>query len=99
MAADLTPENIMAQAQALIEQVQRDLDAGEALYSHLGPDPQSARAALHTRITPELQAQVDKAIAQDLQDIEQKFQEELARNGSSASSKRPKATRRPRFMV
>lgn len=97
MAADTTPESIMAQAQALIEQVQRDLDAGEAMYRDLGLD--SVRAALKARMTPELHEQARQAFEKDLQDIEQQFHEELARAGLTAPSKSPKPTRRPRLMV
>jgi hypothetical protein len=99
MAADTTPESIMAQAQALIEQVQRDLDAGEAMYRDLGLDPDSVRAALQARMTPELHEQARQAFEKDQQDIEQQFHEELARAGLTAPSKSAKPTRRPRFMV
>ena len=99
MAVDTTPESIMAQAQALIEQVQRDLDAGEAMYRDLGLDPDSVRAALQERMTPELQEQVRQALEKDQQDMDQQFHEELARAGLTAPSKSAKPTRRPRFMV
>jgi len=99
MAADTTPESIMAQAQALIEQVQRDLDAGEAMYRDLGLDPDSVRASLQARMTPELHEQARQAFEKDQQDIEQQFHEELARAGLTAPSKSAKPTRRPRLMV
>ncbi|WP_159910921.1 hypothetical protein [Pantoea sp. 18069] len=99
MAADTSPESIMAQAQALIDQVQRDLDAGDALYRDLGLDPDSTRAALQAQLTPELHAQAREAFEKDKQDIEDQFREDLARAGLTAPSKSPKPTRRPRFMV
>lgn len=99
MAAQPTPEAIIAQAQALIEQVQRDLDAGDALLRSAGLDPEQARAALQARMTPELHEQARQAFEKDRQDLEQQFHEELARAGLSVTAKSPKATRRPRVMV
>lgn len=99
MAVDNSPETIIAQAQALIEKVQADLEAGDALYRELGLDPEKARALLEAQLTPELHEQARQAFAKDQQEIEDAFREDLARAGLTAPSKSPKPTRRPRFMV
>ncbi|MNY75984.1 hypothetical protein D3C86_2154280 [compost metagenome] len=69
------------------------------MYRDLGLDPDSVRAALQERMTPELQALAQQAIEKDRQDLDQQFHEELARAGLTAPSKSTKPTRRPRFMV
>lgn len=99
MATDTSPESIMAQAKALIEQVQRDLEAGDALYRELGFEPGEGRAALQAKMTPEMHEQARQAFEKDRQEVEDRFREELARTDLAMPARSAKATRRPRFMV
>ncbi len=99
MADATSPESVMAQAQALIEQVQRDLEAGDALFRELGIDPGQARATLEAQMTPEMREQARQAFEKDRQEAEDRFREELARTDLAQPARSTKPTRRARFMV
>lgn len=99
MADEDTPESIMAQAEALIQQVQRDLEAPDVFYRSLGLDPQKVRATLAEQLTPELRAQAQQQFENDVQKIEEESRQELARASFAAPVKSAKPVRRPRQMV
>jgi len=99
MATDTSPETIIAQAQALIEEAQRSLDAGDALYTDMGLDPEEARAQLQAQLTPAMREQAQQAFEKVRQEAEDRVQEALARAAFNTPHKASKPTRRPRFMV
>ncbi|ODS93676.1 MAG: hypothetical protein ABS45_01525 [Comamonas sp. SCN 65-56] len=102
MASRNTPDEIMAQAQNLIAQAQRELDQTDDVYRRQGLDPQKARQVLQAQSTADVHAQAQAAFQEDLAAIEREVQEEAARlsfdaartGGQSAGGSRP-----PRSMV
>lgn len=92
-----TPEAIMAQAQELIERVQRDLAAGNRLFREHGLDAKEFHRDLQHQLTPHEKEQARTAFLQDRADIEQEVREEAMRRAyASAPVQR---SRRPRPIV
>lgn len=94
-----TPEIIMAQAQALIDKVQSDLEAGADFYRNQGLNPEKVHAVLQQELTPQGEQEVRQAFASDMEEIEQEVREELARSAFAAPPPSTKASRPRRSMV
>lgn len=94
MAAQDTPSDIVARAQALIEQVQRQLAEADAFYRSQGLDPHKVHMVLKAQSTPQSEAQAHQAFEADMQAVEQEVREEGARLafqvGASGGAKRPR---------
>lgn len=98
MATQDSTESIMAQAQTLIDQVQRDLDASDALLRSQGLDPDKVRSALQDQLTPQASAEARAAFEADMAAVDQEIGEERARSSFAAPVKSGGA-RRPRPMI
>lgn len=98
MTAQDTSSDIVARAQALIEQVQRQLDQADDFYRSQGLDPHKVHIVVQAQSTAETRAKAQAAFEEDMQAIEQEVAEGRARlafDSGSASS----AARRPRMMI
>ena len=84
-------KRIVAEAEALIDKVQRELDEGEVFYREQGID----RDALIRAMSPEQKEDAARLVAEDMADIERTVEEEKSRLAFSNSSpaKRPGTTR------
>lgn len=91
-----TPEAIMAQAQELIERVQRDLAAGDSFFRTHGLDATEFHQYLRYQSTPHEKEQARKEFLQDMADIEQEVREESVRRSFASApvqrSRRPRST-------
>lgn len=92
-----TTEAVQAQAQALIERVQRDLAAGNAFLLGQGLDPAQFHAYLRDQLTPHEKEQARKALSQEMADIEQEVREEATRRSFAGAP--AQRSRRPRPIV
>ncbi|MET1114137.1 MAG: hypothetical protein ABWY08_04160 [Comamonas sp.] len=90
-----TAQSIMAQAQALIEQVERDLAASDEEFRRLGIDPVQLRARLQAQMSDADQEQARQAVQADMDAVEQEVREEIARRSFAAPSGRTSPRRRP----
>lgn len=99
MATQDSTENIMAQAQSLIDRVQRDLDASDELLRGQGLDPQKVRATLHDQLTPQASAEARAVFEADMAAVDQEVGEERARAAFAAPVKSSGGARRPRPMI
>lgn len=97
MAAQDNSSDIVARAQALIEDVQRQLAQADEFYRSQGLDPQKVHIVLEAQSTPQSQAQAREAFDADMRAVEQEMQEEQARMAFSAGSS--SAPKRPRLMI
>lgn len=99
MATQDSTESIMAQAQTLIDQVQRDLDASDELLRSQGLDPNKVRSTLQDQLTPQAQAEARAAFEADMAAVDQEVGEERARTSFAAPAKTGGVGRRPRPMI
>lgn len=74
-----SPETIMAQAKALIDRVQGNLAAGEALLCDQGLDPEKIRETMEDHLTLQGRLQAQQAFQADMAAVEQEVREEAAR--------------------
>ena len=91
-----TVESLMAEAQALIVRVQRDLTASEEDLRRQGINPAQMRAQLEAGMTDVVQEQARQAIQADMDAVEQEVREELARR---SFSRPPSSSARRRSMI
>lgn len=89
-----TARSITAQAQELIEQVERDLAASDAEFRRLGVDPVELRARLDAQMSDADREQARQAVQADMDAVEQEVREELARRSFAAPSGGSTGTRR-----
>ncbi len=90
-----SPEAIMAQAQALIDRVQGDLAAGEALLRSQGLDPEKIRETMEDHLTIQGRLQAQDAFQTDMAAVEQEVREEAARHSFASPSASSVRRRRP----
>jgi hypothetical protein len=91
-----TPQAIMAQAQALVEQVERELEASEEEFRRMGIDREQLLAALEARMTDAQREQMEQEVQAHMDNIEREMREERTRqafvrpagNGTAAGVKR-----------
>lgn len=95
MSSPDSPETIIAQAQALLDRVQRDLAAGDERFRQQGLDPAKVRATLQSILTPQDRAQAEQAFQADMQDVEQEVREATARRAFAATATSNVRRRRP----
>ncbi len=93
-----SPETIMVQAQALIDRVQGDLAAGEALLRSQGLDPAKIREAMEDQLTAQGRQQAEQAFQADMAAVEQEVREGAARH-SFATPAVSNSVRRRRPMI
>lgn len=91
--------NIVARAQALIDEVQSQLAAGDEFYRSQGLDPAKVRSVLQSQgqATFDTEAEARKAFDADMAAVEQEVREEQARqsfNGAPTGG-----VKRPRTMI
>lgn len=92
--------DIVARAQALVDEVQSQLAAGDEFYRSQGLDPEKVRSVLQAQgqATFDTDAEARKAFEADMAAVEQEVREEQARqsfNGTPAGG----AAKRPRTMI
>ncbi|MGE8547094.1 MAG: hypothetical protein ACN6OC_06590 [Alcaligenes sp.] len=90
-----TPEEIMREADALIEQVQRNLAATADIYRDHGLDPDKLPAEMNEKI----QAEAQELFRKDLEDVEREVAEEMSRRSFAAAGPRSGARRKLRNMI
>jgi hypothetical protein len=94
-----SPETIMAQAQALIERVQADLAASEALLRSQGLNPEKVRDTMQGQLTGEGRQQAQQAFQADMEAVEQDVREEAARRSFAVPGPGTSTVRRRRTMI
>lgn len=96
MAETLNSQEIMARAQALIDEAERQLNATDDFFRNQGLDPAKVRAVLAAHTTAQAEADARAAFEADMRAVEQEVAEGKARlsHGTPASP-----ARRPRPMV
>lgn len=90
-----TTEEVMREAEALLEQVQRSLEATVGILGSQGLDPEKLPADVRERLRTESQALFRK----DLEDVEREVSEEAARLSFAAASPRGGVARKLRNMI
>ncbi|SAI25234.1 Uncharacterised protein [Bordetella ansorpii] len=94
-----TPEQIISEAEALVAEAQRSLDASNEFFRSQGLDPEKARAVLAGQVGPKEAAEAEAQFRKDLEDIDREVGEELARASFANAARSGGAARRPRPMV
>lgn len=94
-----TPETLMAQAQALIDRVERDIESTAEFYRREGLDPDKVRKTLEDTLTAEQRQQAQQAFQADMEAVEQEVQEEAARRSFGKPAPATGAVRRRRQMI
>lgn len=98
MAGQDNPSDIVARAQALIDEVQGQLAAADEFYRSQGLDPEKVRQVLESQLDLKGIEAAQKAYQEDLASVEQEVKEEQARRAFSAPSA-GSAVKRPRSMI
>ncbi len=93
------PSDIVARAQALIEEVQRQLERSDEFYRSQGLDPLKVHVVLQAHGSADAQAQARAAYEDDLQAVEQEVEEGRARLAFDAGNAAGGTARRPRMMI
>lgn len=99
MAPQDSTESLLAKAQALIDQVQRDLDTSDDRLRSQGLDPQKVRSTLQAQLTSQTRDQAQAAFEADMAAVDQEVGEERARASFATPVKRSGGARRPRSMI
>ncbi|GAB1387129.1 hypothetical protein MASR1M59_22770 [Melaminivora sp.] len=99
MPAQEQTNDIVARAQALIEEVQRQLDRTEEFYRSQGLDPNKVHIVLQAHSTPDSERQARDAFEADMLAVEQEVEEGRARLAFGAAASNASAARRPRMMI
>lgn len=94
-----TPETLIAQAQALIDQVQSDLAASEDFLRDQGINPEKLTAYMQSLLTDEGRQQAQHALQTDMDAVEQEVREEAVRRSFSRPAASTGGVRRRRPMV
>ncbi|MEG1767085.1 MAG: hypothetical protein RR311_01355 [Comamonas sp.] len=94
-----TTETLMAQAQALIDRVERDMEATAEFYRRAGLDADKVRQALENSLTVAQRQQAQQAFQADMEAVEQEVQEEAARRSFGQPAPATGAVRRRRQMI
>ncbi|WP_298208963.1 hypothetical protein [Acidovorax sp.] len=97
MAGQENPQDIVARAQALIDEVQGQLAAADDFYRNQGLDPEKVRTVLDAQLDLKGIEAAQKAFQEDMAAVEQEVQEEAAR--ASFSAPNAPGARRPRTMI
>lgn len=97
MAETLNSQEIMARAQALIDEVQGQLAAADEFYRSQGLDPEKVRSVLDAQLDLKGIEAAQKAFQEDMAAVEQDVKEEQARASFAAPG--AGAARRPRSMI
>lgn len=92
MPAPLDPQTIIAEAERLIAQVQRQIEDGEDVLRDMGLDPAKVAQANAAHLSAKEQAEVDAQMQADLAAVEQEVQQELLRLQHAAA---PSTSSRP----
>lgn len=95
MPSQNSPEDIIREAQALVEAAQRSLAAGESLYRDHGLDPDKLRS--QAQADPGILAQAEAQFRADMEDVERQVSQAAAAAGLVRTP--TTAGRRPRQMV
>ncbi|WP_394065622.1 hypothetical protein [Alcaligenes sp. WGS1538] len=90
-----TTDEVMREAEALIEQVQRSLESTVEAFRDQGLDPEKLPADVQERIWAESQALFRK----DMEDVEREVAQEVARLSFAAASPRASVPRKLRNMI
>ncbi|MFN9475317.1 hypothetical protein [Acidovorax sp.] len=90
--------DIVARAQALVDEVQSQLAAGDEFYRSQGLDPEKVRSVLRSQSTADTEAEARKAFEADMAAVEQEVGEEQARQSFSGAAPAGGA-KRPRTMI
>lgn len=98
MADAINPIEIMAQAQALIDEAKNHLAAGDAFFRDEGLDPEKVRDVLAAQLDLKGIEAAQKAFDEDMAAVEQEAHEEMARR-AFASTPMSGGFKRPRMMV
>lgn len=93
-----SPGSFAAQMQEAIEAAQRSLKEGETFFEQLGLDADKVHAYLESVSTPEMRAQAQAAIEEDMRAVEQEARTQLTVINSRATNTRT-SSRRPRSMI
>ena len=93
-----TPEQIVKEAEALVQQAQQSLDASDAFYRAQGLDPAKVKSVLQAQTGDKERAEAQAQFQKDLDDVEREAAEEAARL-SFAQAPASSGARKPRNMV
>jgi hypothetical protein len=93
-----TPEQIVKEAEALVQQAQQSLDASDAFYRAQGLDPAKVKSVLAAQATDKDRAEAQATFQKDLDAVEREVAEEAARL-SFAQAPASSGARKPRNMV
>ncbi|ARP93560.1 Btc22 family type III secretion system chaperone [Bordetella genomosp. 13] len=94
-----TPEQIISEAQALVAEAERTLNASTEFFRSQGLDPEKARAVLASQIGAKETAEAEALFRKDLEDIDREVAEELARASFANAARAGSGVRRARPMV
>jgi flagellar biosynthesis/type III secretory pathway M-ring protein FliF/YscJ len=97
MAGQDNQSDIVARAQALIDEVQGQLAAGDAFYRSQGLDPEKVRQVMDAQLDLKGIEAAQKAYEDDMAAADQEAHEEMARQSFAAPS--AGGVKRPRVMV
>ena len=97
MAGQENAQDIVARAQALIDEVQGQLAAADEFYRSQGLDPEKVRSVLQAQIDLKGIEAAQKAFQEDMAAVDQEAREEQARQSFAAPASG--GARRPRSMI
>lgn len=97
MAGQENAQDIVARAQALIDEVQGQLAAADEFYRGQGLDPEKVRSVLDAQLDLKGIEAAQKAFQEDMAAVEQEVKEEQARASFAAPG--TGTARRPRSMI
>ena len=97
MAGQENAQDIVARAQALIDEVQGQLAAADEFYRGQGLDPEKVRSVLDAQLDLKGIEAAQKAFQEDMAAVEQEVKEEQAR--ASVAAPGTGTARRPRSMI
>jgi len=97
--ANKTPEEIMREADALIQQTLRNLSTTDEVYREYGLDPQNLASASTAKEQADAKAEAEALFRKDMLDIEREVAEEAARLSFANAASRAGGPRKMRNMI
>lgn len=93
------PQNLIAEAQALIDRVQRDLESGEDFLRSQGLDPEELRKSMESQLSPQQRQEAQQAFQADLDAAEQEVQQAALHRAFATPAASNRRVRRPHPMI
>ncbi len=82
----MTPEQIHAEAERVLDNARRSLERSDEFYREQGLDPEKVKAVTAAGLGPKEKAEAEELFRQDLEAVEAEVAQEMARQSFAAAA-------------